>query len=123
MRRTDMKIKRDSLIEDKAVEMEGAKDVTMKILIGQNEGSENIIMRYFVIQPGGHTPFHNHPYEHVIKVEKGQGIAVDASKKEHVISVGQSLFVEPNEKHQFKNISKETLELVCIIPNPEKDKS
>lgn len=115
-----MKIKRDSSIEDKTVEMEGARDVTMKILIGQNEGSGNIIMRYFKIQPGGHTPFHNHPYEHVIKVEKGKGVAVDAGKKEHEISAGQSLFVEPDEKHQFKNTSGEILELVCIIPNQDK---
>lgn len=118
-----MKIRKDSLIEYKDVDMEGAKDVIMKVLIGQNDGSENIIMRYFKIMPGGHTPFHNHPYEHVIKVEKGQGIAVDESKKEHGIIEGQSLFVEPNEEHQFKNLSLEPLELVCIIPNPEKNNS
>ena len=53
------------------------------------------------------------------KVEKGKGVAVDESGKEHEITPGESLFVKPNEKHQFKNTSDEPLEIVCIIPNPE----
>ena len=114
-----MKIKKNSLTKEVQVDMEGAKNVTMKILIGSDDGSENIIMRYFTIQKQGHTPFHQHPYEHVIKVEKGKGVAVDESGKEHEITPGESLFVKPNEKHQFKNTSDEPLEIVCIIPNPE----
>jgi quercetin dioxygenase-like cupin family protein len=115
-----MKIKKDQLTEEVNVNMEGAKDVTMKILIGPDDGSGGIIMRYFTIQKGGHTPFHIHPYEHVIKVEKGAGVAVDESGKENTISAGESLFVKPDEKHQFKNTSEEPLEIVCVIPNPEK---
>lgn len=117
-----MKIKKDRLTEKADVSMEGAKDVTMKILIGPDDGSEGIIMRYFTIQKGGHTPFHTHPYEHVIKVERGTGVAVDESGKENIISAGESLFVKPEEKHQFKNNSEEPLEIVCVIPNPEKQR-
>ena len=53
-----MKINNNSEIPANEVKMEGAKDVTMKILVGLNDGSDNIIMRHFTVAPGGHTPFH-----------------------------------------------------------------
>jgi len=115
-----MKINNNEEIFATEVKIEGAKDVKMKILIGLNDGSENIIMRHFIIAPGGNTPFHQHNYEHLVKVERNKGIAVDESGNEHEIEKGQSIFVQPNEKHQFRNPFSEDLEFICIIPNPEK---
>ncbi len=112
-----MKININEEINAADVKMEGAKNVKMKVLIGLNEGSDKIIMRHFIIAPGGNTPFHQHDYEHVIKVERNRGIAVDEHGKEHEIRKGQSLFVKPNEKHQFRNPFGESFEFVCIIPN------
>jgi quercetin dioxygenase-like cupin family protein len=115
-----MKINENSLITAGEVEMEGAKDVRMKVLIGPDDGSENIIMRHFFIAPGGNTPYHHHNYEHVIKIIRNKGIAVDENGKEHRVRKGQSLFVKPGELHQFRNPYKEDLEFLCIIPNPAK---
>jgi quercetin dioxygenase-like cupin family protein len=114
-----MKINNNQEISANEVNMEGAKDVRMKILIGPRDKSENIIMRHFFVAPGGHTPFHQHNYEHVIKVEQNKGIAVDENGNEFEVKKGQSLFVEPNEKHQFRNPFKEDFEFLCIIPNPD----
>ena len=102
------------------VKMEGAKDVKMKMLIGPGDESENIFMRHFIIAPGGNTPFHQHNYEHVIKIESAKGIAIDENGNEHEVKKGQSLFVKPSEKHQFRNPFSEDFEFTCIIPNPEK---
>lgn len=115
-----MKINNNKEIPAAEVTMEGAKNVRMKILIGPRDESGNIIMRHFIVVPGGHTPFHQHNYEHVIKIEKNKGIAVDEKGIEHEIKQGQSLFVKPNEKHQFKNPFNEDFEFLCIIPNPDK---
>ena len=115
-----MKINNNEEIFATEVKIEGAKDVKMKILIGLNDGSENIIMRHFIVAPGGNTPFHQHNYEHLVKVERNKGIAVDESGNEYEIEKGQSIFVQPNEKHQFRNPFSEDLEFICIIPNPEK---
>jgi len=104
-----------------SAQMEGAKDVEMKILIGPKDGSRNIIMRYFKVMPDGYTPLHAHNYEHIIKVEKGKGLAVGADGEKTEIAVGQSLFVKPNEKHRFQNPYNEPFEFICIIPNPEKN--
>jgi quercetin dioxygenase-like cupin family protein len=115
-----MKINNNDEIVASEVKMEGAKDVKMKILIGPGDSSENIIMRHFIIAPGGNTPFHQHNYEHVIKIESSRGIAVDENGKKHEVRKGQSLFVRPNEKHQFMNPFGKDFEFTCIIPNPEK---
>ena len=115
-----MKINTNEEIVAGKVEVEGAKDVRMKILIGPGDRSDNIIMRYFTVAPGGNTPFHQHNYEHVIKVESNRGIAVDENGVEHEVRKGQSLYVAPNDKHQFRNPFNEDFEFICIIPNPDK---
>jgi len=118
-----MKINNNEQIAAASVTMEGAKDVKMKILIGPGDSSDNIIMRHFIVGPGGNTPFHQHNYEHVIKIESNRGVAVDENGKEHEVHKGQSLFVRPNEKHQFRNPFSENFEFTCIIPNPEKPRT
>jgi quercetin dioxygenase-like cupin family protein len=115
-----MKINDNEKIFAAEVKMEGAENVKMKILIGPDDGSENIIMRHFIIAPGGNTPFHHHNYEHVVKVEKNKGITVDENGEEYEIQKGQSIFVKPNEKHQFRNPFSDDFEFTCIIPNPDK---
>lgn len=117
-----MKINNNQEISASEVNMEGAKGVRMKILIGPRDESENIIMRYFYVAPGGNTPFHKHNFEHVIKVERNKGIAVDENGKEFEVSKGQSLFVKPDEMHQFRNPFNEDFEFLCIIPNPDNQK-
>ena len=114
-----MKINDNERIHAGEVQMDGVKDVTMKILIGPEDESNGIIMRKFRIRPGGHTPRHTHDYEHVIKVESNSGILVDEDGIEHVLKEGQSAFVKPNELHQFRNPNEEDFEFLCIIPNPE----
>ncbi len=90
----------------------------MKILIGPRDKSNKIIMRYFTIEPGGETPYHKHDFEHVVKVEKGTGILIDAGRNKHELKPGMSALVEPNEEHQFKNPSPDKpFEFVCIVLN------
>ncbi len=115
-----MKINNNEEIFAAEVEMEGAMDVKKKVLIGPDDGSDNIIMRHFIIAPGGNTPFHQHNYEHVVKIENNKGIAIDDNGNEYEVKKGQSIFVKPNEKHQFRNPYSEDFEFTCIIPNPEK---
>lgn len=96
--------------------------VVKKILIGPEDGSENIILRHFKILPNGNSPYHTHEHEHVVKVEKGKGKIVDGKGQETLISEGQSLFIKGNEKHQFKNPFEKPFEFLCIILNPDRDR-
>lgn len=115
-----MILKNNAEVPEDPVEEEEVKNVLRKILIGPEDGSDNIIMRHFKVLPEGNTPFHNHSHEHVVKIEKGRGIVVRESGEEVPVSQGQSLLIEKNETHQFKNPFSEPFEFLCIILNPEK---
>jgi quercetin dioxygenase-like cupin family protein len=117
-----MKVKIEQEIPAAFVEDEGVHNVTRQVLIGPEDGSSNIIMRYYKVLPGGNTPFHSHDFEHVVRVEKGRGFVVDSSGQEIPISPGHSIFIAAGEKHQFKNPNEEPFEFLCTILNPEKDK-
>jgi quercetin dioxygenase-like cupin family protein len=116
-----MKINEDNHIEFQKVSIEGTHNVKMKILIGSEEGSKNIIMRYFSVAPKGHTPKHRHDFEHVVKIEKNKGIFRDKKGNEHTVTEGMSVFIEANEEHQFQNPFDKPFDFLCIIPNPEKN--
>ena len=114
-----MEIKRDAEVEAAPVQMDGAKDVVKQVLIGPDDGSENIIVRLFTVSPGGYTPCHTHDFEHLVRIIDGQGVYVDADGQEHTLLPGMNVFVPPNEKHQFANNSAAPFAFTCTIPNPE----
>ncbi len=121
-REEELIIKKDEDVREEYLEEEGVENVLRRILIGPEDGSQNIIMRYFKVLPQGNTPFHSHDFEHIVKVEKGKGLVVNNAGEEIVITKGQSLYIDGNEKHQFKNPFQQTLEFICTIPNPEKER-
>jgi quercetin dioxygenase-like cupin family protein len=45
--------------------MEGAKGVYKQVTIAKADGIPTFLSRVFTIEPGGHTPFHNHLFEHL----------------------------------------------------------
>ncbi len=97
------------------MEAEGAKDVSMQVLIGEAEGAPNFIMRRFRVEAGGHSPRHSHDYEHVVYILSGSG-TLFASGEEFELLEGVSLIVNPNELHQFRADKGEPLEFTCTIP-------
>jgi quercetin dioxygenase-like cupin family protein len=110
-----MKIEKSANVAGKAVEVKGAKDVQIRWLISKEDGADNIAMRMFELEPGGHTPLHTHPHEHEVFIVEGEGIFVYEGKeyefgREHVI------FVPGNKEHQFRNAGSSLLRLLCIIP-------
>lgn len=113
-----MIIKQDTELKRTTVTMEGAASVTMGTPIGAEDGSQNMVMRLFCIAPGGHTPYHTHNYEHLVRVVSGRGAVRNEQGVSHELSLGQSVFVCPNERHQFLNPYAEPFEFTCTILNP-----
>jgi quercetin dioxygenase-like cupin family protein len=97
------------------VEMEGAKDCRMQLAISPRDGAPNFAMRVFEIAPGGHTPLHQHPYEHEIYVIEGQG-TVWRDGKEMPIKPGDVLYIPAGEQHQFKTAADKPFKFICLIP-------
>ena len=54
------------------VQMEGAKNVTVRVLFGPDDNAPTFAMRLVEIDADGHTPFHAHPFEHEVFVLKGE---------------------------------------------------
>jgi len=99
------------------VDVEGAEKVYKQVPIGQDDGSPAFSVRVFTIEPGGHTPYHQHPSEHLNYVIEGHGALVTESGDEREIEKGDFALVLPNEKHQYRNRSKDAqLVMICAVP-------
>ncbi|MCA9291710.1 MAG: cupin domain-containing protein [Phycisphaerales bacterium] len=97
------------------MQMEGVKDVTMRMMVGRADGAPNFSMRHFTVAPGGHTPRHQHDYEHEIYVVSGHA-RVEHDGTFHELAAGDVLFVEPNALHQFVNTGPDAFTFLCLVP-------
>ncbi len=66
-----MLIRRASDVDAQPMTMEGVKDVSMRLMVGRADGAPNFAMRCFTVAPGGHTPRHQHDYEHEVFILQG----------------------------------------------------
>jgi quercetin dioxygenase-like cupin family protein len=98
---------------------EGALKLKVRWLITKDTGARNFAMRLFEMEPGGHSPFHSHAWEHEVFILEGEGLVV-GEDKETKFKAGDVVFVAPNDKHQFKNSGKKTVKFLCLVPYMEK---
>ena len=104
-------------IEKVEMTMEGAEKVFKQVPISKNDGSPNFCFRVFTVEPGGHTPYHTHDFEHLNYVINGQGTLVDEQGGKHPLKAGEFAMILPNEKHQFQNMSNtDPLVIICAVP-------
>jgi quercetin dioxygenase-like cupin family protein len=94
---------------------EGLQSVTRFILIGEKEKAPNSIMRYFRVEPKGHSKLERHPQEHQVIVLHGKG-KVQIADVVTEIGPFDVVFVEGNELHQFSSSENEALGFICVIP-------
>ena len=111
-----MKITNFRDVEAQAVDEPDAKGVTIRWLISEKDGAPNFAMRLFEIEPDGHTPYHEHEWEHEVLILKGTGSLV-TEEGSSPFNKGDALFIPGQEKHQFKNASRETLVFICVVPH------
>lgn len=96
--------------------MEGAKGIYKQVPLSRKDGVPTFSFRVFTIEPGGHTPFHQHKFEHMNYVINGEGILV-AEDREYELREGDFVLILPGEKHQFKNSSEnQNLLIICAVP-------
>ena len=98
------------------VDAEGAAGVKIRSLVKKDDGAPNFAMREFELEPGGHTPFHAHGWEHEVYVLAGRGV-VAGEGGEFALEPGTVVLVPPNEKHNFKNTGSEVLRFLCVVPH------
>ncbi len=103
-------------VEKTLVRMDGAVGAWKQLPLGCNDGVPVYSYRVFTVEPGGHTPFHIHDYEHMNFVISGSGALVNANGEENPLKVGDFALVDPNEKHQYRNTGDEDFVMICGVP-------
>jgi quercetin dioxygenase-like cupin family protein len=92
--------------------------VSVRWLIGPEEGARNFAMRYFEIQSGGYTSRGSHAHDHGVVVLRGRGQVV-LGEEVREVSYGDAVYVSPHEVHQFRCVSDEPFGFLCVIRAPE----
>jgi quercetin dioxygenase-like cupin family protein len=112
-----MKITRLNELKRVKMDMEGARDVWKQVPISKKDGSPHVSFRVFTIEPGGHTPYHTHPFEHLNYMIEGHGALVSETGQEREVRAGDFVLVSPDERHQYRNKSKDApFIMICAVP-------
>ena len=112
-----MKIIAIDQVEKKKVQMDGASGAWKQLPLGEKDGVPVYSFRVFTLEPGGNTPYHSHPYEHMNFIIDGQGVLVNEAGEERPLKAGDFALVNPNERHQYKNNSTDTVfRMICGVP-------
>jgi quercetin dioxygenase-like cupin family protein len=97
--------------------MEGAAGICKQVPLSRHDGAPTFCFRVFTLDPGGHTPYHTHPNEHLNYVIQGSGVIVTASGEERSIEKGDFALILPDEKHQYRNTSAtDAMVVICAVP-------
>ncbi len=92
-----------------------APGVTIRWVISGQQSAANFAMRVIEVAPGGHTPYHAHPFEHQNFVLEGEG-TVTIGEEVYPIEPGHVIYVPPDVMHQYTNTGGTPLRFICGIP-------
>ena len=71
-----------------------------QILIGPDEAAPHFHLRYFRVEPGGHTSLDQHAHDHGVYVLHGQA-QVRLGDRTETLAPGDVLYIPGDEVHQF----------------------
>jgi quercetin dioxygenase-like cupin family protein len=111
----EMIVGKEENVEPTEVNEKDIEGVSMKVVISPEAGAPNFVMRVFDIQPGGHTAYHTHAWEHEVYVLEGKGM-VRQGEKEHLLEKGSFVLVPPGEEHNFANTGDGLFRFICVVP-------
>jgi len=112
-----MKITSLDKVEKAKMRMEGAKDTYKQTPVSKSDGTPTFSVRVFTIEPGGHTPYHSHAFEHINYVIDGSGVVVSEGGEERPVVAGDFVLVLPDEVHQYRNKADDRpFVIICAVP-------
>lgn len=92
---------------------------TRRILIGQDEGADDFIVRYFTIPVGGHSALESHPHQHGVVIVHGRA-RVLLGEEWTEVGPGDAVFIGSNEVHQLRTLGDQPLGFICVISSRAK---
>ncbi len=100
---------------EKLYQAADVRGVTAKVLIGPAEGAPHFRIRYFCVEPGGHTSLDQHPHEHGVFILHGRA-SVLLGDDEVEVGPRDVVYVPGDEVHQFRALGSEPVGFLCVIP-------
>lgn len=97
------------------LENSDADQATRQILVGSDEHSPHFHLRYFAVQPGGHTSLDRHAHDHGVYVVHGKAM-LRLGETEHEVSTGDVIYISGHEVHQFFAAGNEPFGFLCVVP-------
>ena len=96
-------------------ENSGADRATRQVLIGNDEQSPHFHMRYFAVQPGGHTSLDQHAHDHGVYILHGRA-RLRLNDTEQELNAGDVVYISGNDIHQFFTVGEEPFGFLCVVP-------
>jgi len=96
-------------------ENSGADRAMRQVLIGNDEQSPHFHMRYFAVQPGGHTSLDQHAHDHGVYILHGRA-RLRLNDTEHELNAGDVVYISGNDVHQFFTVGEEPFGFLCVVP-------
>ncbi len=94
------------------------KAITRQVLFQRPEiGCE---LRYFEMQPGGHSTLERHGHVHAVMIFRGRGTCLVGDEVREV-AAPDLVFIPPMTWHQFRATAGEAFGFLCMV-NAERDK-
>jgi len=100
-----------------ALPQKAGQGVSMKMLLSPDE-SPNFAMRNFVIEAGGHMPFHTNSVEHEQYVLGGRA-RVRIGDTTFEASAGDVLLIPAGVPHSYETLGDEPYSFLCLVPKGE----
>jgi quercetin dioxygenase-like cupin family protein len=114
-----MPVMRAEDVAKREVDDRAAQGTFIQEFVTARDGAPNFALRVFELQPGGHTPYHAHAWEHENYVLEGEGVLVNPDGSTTSLKPGDAAFVPPNQKHQYRNTGSSVFRFICCIPVQE----
>ena len=95
-------------------ETDDFKGIMRQELTGRFGEETAFDLRYFEIEPGGHSSLEKHLHEHVVIGVRGEGVMVKGGQ-EFTIAPNDIAYVRPLEVHQLQNRGGKPFGFYCIV--------
>lgn len=90
------------------------KGITRQVLYGEAEDLA-CQLRYFEIEPGGHSTLEQHEHVHAVLILQGRG-HVFVGEVVHGVAPFDLVYVPPQTWHQFRADEQNALGFLCLVP-------
>lgn len=98
-----------------SISAKGYSNIVGKVLVSQENGWDDYVMRQFEVSENGYSGRHSHDYPHIVYTLEGVG-SLFLDGENYPIERGSFTFIPPNKEHQLTNTGKQQLKFICIVP-------